>query len=342
MKFLRLIGLLFVGTVVYQSCTSSFNPAAPYKNIPVIYGLLNQSDSIHYIKIEKAFLTQAGGNAYTAAQVGDSIYYDSTIIKASLQALNSDGSNNGGLIALTRADGAKLGVNKDTGVFASTPNIIYYTRAKLNGSLNYELVVNNSHTGKSTTSQTVLVDSFLIYNPNTENPIEFTPAFAFTASWLQGNNASIYQLVIRFHYKELPATNGDSLHVITWTFPETLNNGGTTQYQYIPGPDFFRFVAGQVAVNPLVKRTALSLDFWYYAGGASLYTYQQVSIAASTSLVEGQVNPNYTNITNGIGLFSSTLFEAQNNLLISNITVDSLAHSSFTGNLNFLDEYGKL
>jgi hypothetical protein len=345
MKFFRITALLLIAFALYQSCTSSFNPAAPYKNITIVYGLLSIRDTVHYIKIEKAFLSENGGNAYTEAAVADSLYYPVETVNASLEAIN-----NGNIVStlpLTRADGATLGVNKDTGIFATNPNIVYYTKSQLNPAYTYELVINNTKTGQTNTSQTSIVDSFLITNPNTSIPIDFNPQQYFDASWQPTPNAELYQLVIFFYYREINIANpaDSTLNYATWTFPTQVypytSGSNSYVYQIIPGANFYDFAASFIPVNPLVKRRALSFDFWFYAGGPQLYTYQLVSVANSTSLVEGIINPTYTNINNGYGLFSSTYLEEENGLGVAAVTRDSLAHSKITKQLQFMDQYGQ-
>ncbi|MCC7244082.1 MAG: hypothetical protein IT269_00265, partial [Saprospiraceae bacterium] len=53
--FLPLLALLVA------SCSNDFDVAAPWKEIPVVYGLLSPQDTAHYIRIEKAFLDASEG-----------------------------------------------------------------------------------------------------------------------------------------------------------------------------------------------------------------------------------------------------------------------------------------
>ena len=51
----RLFVLLCVMQLV-SSCSKDFKIDAPYKDITIVYGLLNISDTAHYVIIHKAFL----------------------------------------------------------------------------------------------------------------------------------------------------------------------------------------------------------------------------------------------------------------------------------------------
>jgi hypothetical protein len=343
MKFIRVISILLIALTLYSSCSTSFNPAAPYKNITVVYGLLSLSDSVHYIKIEKAYLSENGGNPYTEAQVADSLYYPAGTITAVLE----DYSNGTLVNSIPLKD--TIGPAKQPGIFAANPNIVYEVprNVTLNGNDTYELVITNNKTGAVSSAQTTLVNNFYVTNPYSGNSVNFNPNHGnyFIASWQNAANAALYQLVVRFHYKEMNI-NDTALNpvydTLTWTFPSFAGNGSTNVNQDITGQSFYTFIASLVPVNPNVERRALSFDFLIYAGGSAFYTYQQVSIANSTSLVYGQTNPTYTNISNGEGLFSSTYLNAENGLVVATMTEDSLACSSYTANLNFLNSKKQL
>src|SRR5437899_1932520 len=74
--------LLLIAIIVFalSACKQDFDITASYKEVPLVYGLLNQQDSanIHFVRIQKAFLLQ--GSAYTAAGNPDSIYYTDSLL----------------------------------------------------------------------------------------------------------------------------------------------------------------------------------------------------------------------------------------------------------------------
>ena len=73
MRNFRLILLLLISFPLFYSCDHTLNVNAPWKDITVVYGLLNQNDSIHYLKITKAFLGE--GNALMFSKIPDSSNY---------------------------------------------------------------------------------------------------------------------------------------------------------------------------------------------------------------------------------------------------------------------------
>src|SRR5580693_7557175 len=88
---MKFVSFLFLSILVCTSCNNDLKILAPYKDITVVYGLIDQNDTVHYIRINKAF--EGIGNAYTMAMQYDSIYYPvgniSAVIEDSSPTTNS-------------------------------------------------------------------------------------------------------------------------------------------------------------------------------------------------------------------------------------------------------------
>src|SRR5437870_4430063 len=100
-KFSAVILLL----IFITSCSTDFSVTTSWKDITIIYGLLDASDTAQYIKVGKAFLDPAT-NAYTIAQNPDSLYYKD------LNVVLQDNVN-GTTIQLEKTDGNLEGLTKD-------------------------------------------------------------------------------------------------------------------------------------------------------------------------------------------------------------------------------------
>ena len=98
-KLIVILSILSI--VVMQSCSNEFELTENWKDITIIYGLLDASDTAQYIRIEKAFLDETT-SALTIAQEADSIFYNN--ISVSLQAIPPAGVGGGGFFPLTRVD----------------------------------------------------------------------------------------------------------------------------------------------------------------------------------------------------------------------------------------------
>src|ERR1700722_992454 len=77
--------------LLFIACNNKLNIDAPYKDITVVYGLLDQNDSAHYIRINKAFL--GIGNALTMAQQYDSINYPTGTLTVILKDFDVNGDS---------------------------------------------------------------------------------------------------------------------------------------------------------------------------------------------------------------------------------------------------------
>ena len=70
-----LSALLIAGSgLFFTSCEEDFELNAPYQEIPIVYGLLNQNETAHLITINKSFLGE--DNAFIYAAIADSGEYD--------------------------------------------------------------------------------------------------------------------------------------------------------------------------------------------------------------------------------------------------------------------------
>ncbi|HKR05493.1 MAG TPA: hypothetical protein VJY62_12735 [Bacteroidia bacterium] len=322
---------------VFTTCKTDFDVTAPYKETMIVYGLLNASDTIHWVRINKAFL--GDGNAYTMAQQPDSINYPD-ILDVKMEQINSSGSVLKTLY-LTRDSS----IPKEPGTFATTPNILYRTNGneKLVQESDYRLVIYNRETGKTVTAETNVVDSIFMTTPN---PYVNPP---FQVNWYQGQSYIIrynsvpegidYQLTIRFHYDEVNLSNQSDIQPkqIDWVLPEqlVLENNDESQHltQTVSKDDFYNFVKQNVSPNPSVERRIGTLDFIFTVASNEFYTYIQVN-KPPTGV--NQNIPQYTNIDEGLGIFSSRLKQYFRNFEMNPISKDSLIEGSITGDLQFV------
>src|SRR6185437_11084003 len=94
--------LIITALVGISSCSTKFNIAAPYKNITVIYGLMDETDTAHYIRIEKAFLDQ-NKSAVVMAQNPDSSFYPESQLDVKMELIDPSGTIDS-IYSLSRVD----------------------------------------------------------------------------------------------------------------------------------------------------------------------------------------------------------------------------------------------
>ena len=109
-----IIGILFLFSIL--SCDKELNILDDYKDITIVYGLINPNDSISYIRIEKAFL--ANGDIFEAAQVQDSNQFP---YKFEVKLLQGN--------QIITFDTITI-FNKDEGIFYAPKMLVYYAETK--------------------------------------------------------------------------------------------------------------------------------------------------------------------------------------------------------------------
>lgn len=344
-------GFLLACSIAFCGCSTDFDLTSDWKDITVVYGLINQTDTAQYFKINKAYLSEST-NALELAQVHDSIFYQNLDVR--LLEFNDAGTQTAD-VQLTRINGNdEPGIgDKPTGVFLNEPNWLYKTTHTINPDRSYKLVVTKSD-GNVATAETNVVSDLQMIRPFIGQQVNMVPGDGqkYNASWKNAENASFYGLTIRMFYTEYPNTNpADSIQksfdwvVFTDYVPAISDAGFTVEYP-VASNLFYQEIAKQINVDPGLTRRARHLEFIYAAGGPELYTYYLVS-QAQQGITSGQISPEYTNVTGGKGVFSSRIFRSSNVQLggpvpIKNTTVDSIACNALTKDLRFLNSQGLL
>lgn len=330
-------------TILLSACSTDFEVTGDWKETMVVYGLLDQSQAKQYIKINKAFLGE--GNAFEYAEVKDSVQY-ARALNVTLQRIR------GGNVVATYNLTPDNTIPKDPGIFYAPDqaNAIYSFPSTGTNALNddsqYKLIVRNSDTGVEVTSQTSLVKDFgLLSSPS---PVSHTFSlisagndnYKFPIKFNSGQNARIYQVFVRFHFTDSTASGvvPDSLD---WNFAEqttaSLAGGEVMDFGFV-GQDFMKFVGNSLSDDPnIYSRTPGKLDIYVIAASDELNTFIEVN-KPSTSIVQDK--PEYTNITNGLGLFAARYFKAPVSNPLSSATLDTLSGGYHTCRLKFTNAAG--
>jgi hypothetical protein len=334
MKFKNSIAVIAIAVFINTSCNNDLKILAPYKNITVVYGLLDQNDPIHYIRINKAF--EGNGNAYTMAQQYDSIYYPIGTISAVIE----DSS----LITNTIVNTYKLDtittIPLGPGTFSYPKQLLYYTNATLNPNDIYNLIVTNNKTGQKYTGSTPLLSDIQFAGSSstfaTDNTfyLSFSNAIPSQISWTTTVNVRIYQMTIIFYYDELYQSSRTAKS-INWVFSALTapNLSGNSIMSYsLTAPQLYSLIAYSMSPQSGVTRMQDSIGVIFTSGSDDLNTYVQLSQPPSGI---NQDVPSFSDIKNGVGLF--TCRHIQNfNKQLAQLNLDSLYSGSQTGNLGFV------
>ena len=327
MKKILIPALLGIAVCSFlSSCSEKFDVAAPYKNITTVFGLLDISDTAHYIRVEKAFLDQ-NKSAIVMSQVPDSLYYPESQIVVTVQAINNSFSppTIANTYTLSRVDLNNEGYPKASGAFTNSPSYAYKFKANLDPSLSYRIRVQNLATGEIDSTDTRIIDSSSsVFNINApyfdpsivNNPFtSLTRLTSYVSVQGQAPSASaMFEGIIRVHWTDSNATAHTSTqHSADWNFdnsPVGTGSGGTYVNYTLKSAvaNFYYFLRDNIGVAPAgVTRYLTKLDVLVYAGNSDLYKYQQIGLLLGTGITGLDSQPLFTNMkgNNVYGLFAA-------------------------------------
>lgn len=339
MNRVKNIFVVLVSVFIVGGCSTDFDVAAPYKEIPIIVGLLNRNDLVHYIKVNKAYLNK-DGSAYTAGSVLDSNLYPYPL-SVKLYALSPTGVAFDS-VSLDTVHIPKIG----TGTFV-TNDVVYATppyKLKYNSIpsskdtiwSSYKLVVRRASDNKYITSATcnVLSDMRFKTNPNQidlYNPFPSTISPEYKSqrlSWVAARNGKRYSAFLRFKFRVQNDATGedylDSVDMRLMSNNRLQRNDGNTEVDYtLSGESFFYNL--QSALDPLASayRRVYSgpVEIHFEFAGEELDTYMELN---NSSIGLSEVTPEYTNIDGGLGIFSSRTRKKFNDIKQVNLSLNTI------------------
>ena len=345
---------------LFTSCDNDLKIIADWKAVPAVYGILNAQDSVHYIKLNKAFLGQ--GDVMMMAQEFDSLHFsvDQVGIRL-LEKEEDDVPSQNGANWQTRNTYELEPTNefvRPEGVFSSPTQTIYKTTAPLNKDFYYSLEVyrkSNDTIIAQTAGPIPILSPLSVTNPNIFSPLVILPnSYVPKVQWKSVSGGKMYELSMRFNYMEFPISGeSDTLFKsIEINYPSIFSidtDGGDNMDYPLSYDQFLGFIAANIPEDPTVRRLVVGfdpsqtgsggvsikhacLDFSLSAAGEDLATYLVLNENSNSLVLD---RPEYSNIENGVGILSSRTVKSVNGVKISNQTNDEIAKSEVTKHLNF-------
>ena len=145
MNMRYLFSIFFILSV--SSCRNDFDIVIPAKPTTFVYCVLNASDSVHYIRINKSFITF--DNVYDYVKCSDSVYYPDLNLLIEL-------TNNNSRTVLINPEKV-IYDSKDSGLFAQYPNFLYAFHWNLKDYLNAKLRLIIPQNTDTITAETAIV-----------------------------------------------------------------------------------------------------------------------------------------------------------------------------------------
>ncbi len=329
-----LLSILFL-LIVSLSCNNDFEVNAPFKDIPVVHGILSKSDANHYIRLERAF-AEPGVDAFQLAKDPDKLYYPET---TTVRLIDIDGSGNEQQYDLVRVKGEDEGIYREEGVFVSAPNYLYKLQGDqidLNPNHTYVLEIDRGGGLPLVTAQTKIVGDMVLSAPNQFSDfISFDPSIpTFLSLRDEPQNAKIFDFLFTIRVTERRTDNNETNEkVVEWL---AISESPKSTNVQLDGIDFFSFMAGSFDANPLIVRRIAGIDLKVTAAGPDLKAFRDV-LKANQGITGAEDNiPNYSNLSEGLGLFTSRNFVEVKDLFLPANSLDSLIKNSLTRDLNFV------
>jgi hypothetical protein len=290
-------------------------------------GLLNQADTIQFIRISKAFLSP--GNELQYAKISDSSNY-----QTNLDVKLNEYLGNSLIRSIILHD--TLITNKDSGIFYFPVQKLYYTNSQIYQDYTYKLWIHNPLDGNIIQGNTGLVHTFDLNLPGTFPGVNILPGKFTEVNWTSAIGGKRYQITVRIHYIETKKENlAKSYHFLDWTPYADINSiddkGGASMDYFLTGNDFYKYMGNNIPVDTTVERALGLCDFIFTVASEDLDSYMQIS--ELTPILD--IKPSFSNITNGIGLFASRFVQKFENYQFTQYTIDSVKTNQYTSKLGF-------
>lgn len=328
MRFSLLV-FSILSVVLLNSCSTDVETNAEYKDITIVYGLLDPDSTTHYIKINKAFL--GDGNANDLAADANNTNYSDGEINVKIDAYSSTG-------AFVKSYGLTRTTNdlpKEDGIFDNSTNVLYkFTEPGLDVENTYKLSIYNPSISKEVTAETTLPKGASVQIFNSLKFINSSGSYSSETFIVSPKeNVGRVRADLVFRYVEIYETTGgctpqDSIQEIIIPMGEqkaTSLNGNNLEFT-LSGEVFFNTIASHVDVNkPCVRYRRINnaqLKLTY--AGLDLSTYISVNSPSNNSSAE------FTNINNGLGVFSSRTIDIE----VTPAVQEDVNATNFDGQLN--------
>jgi hypothetical protein len=291
----------------------------------VVYSLLNPDSKEQFVRLGRTF-------QYDQSIAGKAPATDSTLWNIPVDVYAEEW-NEGQLVRVFQFEPCTAPV-KDTGFFPQDNLRLFWSEFQPLRLHTYKIYVHFPDDNRLVYGSTLIPAAPVVYDPLDlpGRKISLQSEVNYTIRWAPPARAGLYQCIFHLAYQE-ESTEGLTFHeVLFGTGPVFEMTSGSEISWILTGNRFFQEMARQIPVRADVARKVVNVQCRFYTGGEELALYAAPDLVASrTSIL---VNP-YTNLVNGIGIFSSLQVNTVSNLELSNTTLYEIAHGELTKNLGF-------
>jgi len=332
-KFLAALGSL----ILFSACDNEIDINAEYKDMTIMYGMLNPVMDTNYVRIQRGYL---GDDAASASYgISDSLYYDSTEIDVYIREYNPGASTFNQEVELIWDNSIPL----DSGIYTDEGYHLYRIPSNfpIQSSREYEIVVNRAD-GSVASARTGIVGSINITRPLPiitaryfDGRLQFNVRQDTDGNDPQATEKMIaYQPILYFHYKEYNKSTGSEVFK-TETIRLPLEENPFDQIDILfSGNELYSALAARIEEDPSknILRFFIGMDVEIIGASEELMTFIELS-KPSTGV--NQNRPQYEQVINGTGILSSRTFARRNDCRLQQSIYDRMLESGIICDLNF-------
>lgn len=319
--------------LIFCACNDDLDLLGPRTEKALVYGALDKSQDFQFIRLERMF-ADPNVTPIKLAQDPNNLYFDKATVTLSTENWSD---------TLERIDATTLGFPRQEGVFANTPNYIYYIPTS-KVPMNPGQVYNLSIIAKDSvfTSSTTLIEGVQVFTPDLTRPLSIIPIKSsvnptFYLEPISNNAKAIPKLVtiiLTLNYQEKDPANGNDFVKKTYDFILARNQSlAGNEISYNPN-DFYQALKDDLPQKEGIVRIANSFTISIIGGGKEFVDYN-TTISANSGITSTADYPTFSNIKNGLGIFTSRSVQEFKDLTLSVNTLDSLSKSQYTKQLGF-------
>lgn len=341
--------LFFISFLVlcFCKCKPEFSTNADSEPFPVVYGLLNVLDGVHYVKIYKSFLVD--GNAYDAVKDIDKYSYKDSIDVY----LNEYNDTNKPPIRKIKMNTA-TSIPKDSGLFLYPLQILYTANAILNVNYRYEIEIINPYTKTiARVKEPIAMARAVTIGKPSGTELTITDR-SISFEFYSGEGINRYQLLLKFYYTEdLNVGTSRQPNPIVWEIGSLVDLSGSAGVEKsitVPsGSIFFQKISENIQNNDGVKRRHTdSIVLEVHSAGKDWGLYIQSNLPSSginqdrlhySNIIAYNMETNEPKYATGVFSSRSVTSKKYKDLVLVNGSRDSLFNGRFTGHLLFTDNY---
>jgi len=296
--------------------------------IPVVYAILNAADTAQYFRVERAFVDETI-SAVEIAQNPDSLYYDNATV--TLTRVST-----GDAWVMQEVDGNLEGYPRQDGAFATSPNTLYKLRTEdivLEPEEEYQLNINIGEQFPEIIATTSLIKPPFLSTPQDGSQgggLNIDPTRQFRIAWNDNSTNAIFDAYVRFFYEE--TLDGETTSKsIDWQLKRNDDDNEINAR----ANGFYSLLANSLTVDPDIIRREQGASFTLVSGSIEIADYIRIGQANLGITSSGEIPVYEGSLSYGLGLFASRYTELRDELVLSQVTRDSLSFGPITGELGF-------